>query len=85
MDARLIQRLIEDGAIRLTPAVDHNPMTTLRIRIPQDVAQKLATWARREHTDQSTAARQLLECGWTFLLLERYRQGRLSVGKLARE
>ena len=38
-------------------------MTTLSVRVPQDVAQTLATWARREHTDQSTAARQLLEYG----------------------
>lgn len=60
-------------------------MTTLSVRVPQDVAQKLATWARQEHTDKSTAARQLLEYGWTVLLMERYRQGHLSSGKLARE
>ena len=60
-------------------------MTPLSVRVSQDVAQKLATWARQEHTDQSTAARQLLEYGWTFLLLERYWQGHLSLGKLAHE
>ena len=29
--------------------------------------------------------RELMEYGWTFVLLEQYRQGKISLGKLAHE
>jgi predicted HTH domain antitoxin len=35
--------------------------------------------------DKSSAARELMEYGWTFALLEQYRTGKLSLGRLAEE
>ena len=61
-------------------------MTTLSLRVPNSVAQKLTKWAKLgKRKDKSTAARELLECGWTYVLLEQYRQGILSLGRLAEE
>ena len=61
-------------------------MTTLSLRIPRDVAHKLARWANMGQTkDKSAAARELMEYGWTFVLMEEYRKGRLSLGKLSQE
>lgn len=61
-------------------------MTTLSLRIPRDVAQKLVKWARMgQAKDKSTAARELMEYGWTFALIEQYRKGRLSLGRLSQE
>ena len=60
-------------------------MTTLSVRVSKDMGQKLIKWAQRNKADKSTAARELMEYGWTFVLLEQYRQGKLSLGKLARE
>lgn len=61
-------------------------MTTLSLRVPNSVAQKLAKWVKLgKRKDKSTAARELLESGWTYVLLEQYRQGALSLGRLAEE
>lgn len=61
-------------------------MTTLSLRIPRDVAQKLVKWAHMgQPKDKSAAARELMEYGWTFALMEQYRKGRLSLGKLSQE
>lgn len=60
-------------------------MTTLSLRLPESVFQKLVKWARLAHKDKSSAARELMECGWRFVLLEAYRDGKLSLGALAQE
>lgn len=61
-------------------------MTTLSLRVPSAVVQKLAKWAKMGKTkDKSSAARELMEYGWTFALLEQHRTGKLSLGRLAVE
>lgn len=61
-------------------------MMTFSFRFPDDVAQKLFKWAKMDKKkDKSTAARELVEYGWIFVLLERYREGRMSLGSLAQE
>ena len=60
-------------------------MAILSIRVPYEVDQKLVKWAKMEKKDKSTAARELMEYGWTFVLLEQYRGGKISIGKLAQE
>lgn len=60
-------------------------MAILSVRVPYEVDQKLVKWAKMEKKDKSTAARELMEYGWTFVFLEQYRQGKISLGKLAQE
>ena len=37
------------------------------------------------HKDKSTMARELLEYGWDFLMLEYYKEGKLSLSGLAKK
>lgn len=60
-------------------------MAILSVRVPYQVDQKLIKWAKMEKKDKSTAARELMEYGWTFVFLEQYRQGKISLGNLAQE
>ncbi len=40
--------------------------------------------ASKEAPDRSAAARALIRDGWTFLILKKYREGKLSTGQAAR-
>lgn len=46
-----------------------------------DILQRVA----EEEPDRSAAARALIQDGWKFIILQRYREGRISTGKAARE
>lgn len=60
-------------------------MTIMSLRVSRELAHKLTRWAKQEKKDKSTAARELIDFGWRFALLEQSRQGKLSIGQLARE
>ena len=61
-------------------------MTTVSFRLPDEVARKLIKWSKMDRPkDKSTAARELMEYGWKFALLEQYRQGKLSLERFAHE
>ena len=39
----------------------------------------------REDSDRSYAARKLIDYGWIYFILKNYREGRMSLGKAAKE
>lgn len=38
-----------------------------------------------KRTDRTTAAKELIEYGWTYYVLKQYKEGRLSLGRTAKE
>jgi len=57
----------------------------MSVRIDKEYLKKIKELAGREHKDQSTVTRELIAQGWDYLMLRRYKEGRLSLGMLARE
>jgi predicted HTH domain antitoxin len=47
--------------------------------------ERLEELSKALHKDKFTMARELLEYGWNFLMLEYYKQGKLSLSGLAKK
>ncbi len=60
-------------------------MNVISLRLNAEEQRHILKWAKQGKKDRSQAARELLEYGWRFLLLERYRHGKISLGRLAAE
>lgn len=41
--------------------------------------------SRKENEDKSYAARKLIDYGWIYFILKNYREGKISLGKAAKE
>jgi predicted HTH domain antitoxin len=57
---------------------------TLSIRINDDDYKFLASLAKEERGDMSTAVRELVDLGRVMLAVEKYKKGEASLGKAAR-
>ena len=60
-------------------------MNVMSIRLNPKEQKWILKWAKQERKEKSEALRELLAFGWKFALLERYRTGKISLGRLARE
>lgn len=60
-------------------------MNVMSLRLNVSERKHILKWAKQAKKDKSEAARQLLEYGWKFALLENYRQKKISLGRLAQE
>lgn len=60
-------------------------MNVMSLRLSAEERKHILKWAKQGKTDKSQAARELLEYGWKFALLESYRQKKMSLGRLAEE
>jgi hypothetical protein len=60
-------------------------MNVMSLRLSSEELSWIAKWAKQERKEKSEAARKLLKFGWMFACLERYREGKISLGRLARE
>lgn len=60
-------------------------MSVMSLRLNAEEKRHILKWAKKEGKDQSQAARELLEYGWKFTLLESYREKKISLGRLAEE
>lgn len=60
-------------------------MDVMSLRLSEQEQKYIVKWARQEKTDKSHAVRELINYGWKFALLERYRQGKTSLALLAKE
>ena len=60
-------------------------MGVISLRLKDRDLQRLDELSRALHKDKSTMARELLEHGWDFLMLEYYKQGKLSLSGLAKK
>lgn len=59
-------------------------MPVLSVRLDKKDLEKLRALARTENKDQSTVARELMLDGWNHRMVGHYKEGKLSLGKLAK-
>jgi predicted HTH domain antitoxin len=60
-------------------------MGVISLRLKDRDLERLDEISKALHKDKSTMARELLEYGWDFLMLEYYKQGKLSLSGLAKK
>lgn len=60
-------------------------MDVMSLRLSEQEQKYIVKWAKQEKTDKSQAARELIDYGWKFALLECYREGKISLELLAKE
>ena len=60
-------------------------MGVISLRLKDRDLQRLDGLSKALHKDKSTMARELLEYGWDFLMLEYYKEGKLSLSGLAKK
>jgi hypothetical protein len=60
-------------------------MGVISLRLKDKDLEKLDELSKLEHKDRSTLARELLEYGWEFRMLKSYKEGKLSLGGLAKK
>lgn len=59
-------------------------MTVMSLRLTDEELHKIQNLSKTEVKERSKVVRELLEEGWTFHMLRRYRGGKLSLGRLAK-
>ncbi|MBI4145871.1 UPF0175 family protein [Candidatus Woesearchaeota archaeon] len=55
------------------------------IRLKQHEKSHISSLAQRTKKDKSTAARELIEYGWRYFILQQYKESKLSLGRCAKE
>lgn len=60
-------------------------MGVISLRLKDRDVERLDELSKALHKDKSTMARELLEYGWDFLMLEYYKEGKLSLSGLAKK
>ena len=60
-------------------------MGVISLRLKDRDLERLDELSKALHKDKSTMARELLEYGWDFLMLEYYKEGKLSLSALAKK
>jgi predicted HTH domain antitoxin len=60
-------------------------MGVISLRLKDRDLERLDELSKTLHKDKSTIARELLEYGWDFLMLEYYKEGKLSLTGLAKK
>jgi len=60
-------------------------MGVISLRLRDRDLERLGELSKALHKDKSTMARELLEYGWDFLMLEYYKEGKLSLTGLAKK
>ena len=60
-------------------------MGVISLRLKDRDLERLDGLSKALHKDKSTMARELLEYGWDFLMLEYYKEGKLSLSGLAKK
>jgi predicted HTH domain antitoxin len=60
-------------------------MGVISLRLKDRDLERLEELSKTTHKDKSTMARELLEYGWDFLMLQYYKEGRLSLTGLAKK
>jgi predicted HTH domain antitoxin len=58
-------------------------MSVISLRLKETDMKRIEELSRLEQKEKSAVARELLNYGWVFLMLKRYREGKLSLGSLA--
>ena len=59
-------------------------MTVMSLRLSDRELRMVQSLSKTESKERSKVVRELLEEGWVFHMLQRYREGKLSLGRMAR-
>ena len=59
-------------------------MTVMSLRLSDRELRMIQNLSKTESKERSKMVRELLEEGWMFHMFRRYREGKLSLGRLAR-
>ena len=57
----------------------------MSVRLDPEGLRRLKELARRDKKDMSAVARELMDLGWIYLMLQEYREGKVSLGTFARQ
>ncbi len=60
-------------------------MGVISLRLKDRELKRIETLSKKLRKDRSTVARELIDQGWEFLMIKRYKEGKLSLGGLAAE
>ena len=58
-------------------------MSLLSIRLKEKGLERIKELSKLRKEDKSTAAKQLMDFGWDYLMVKLYKDGKLSLGKLS--
>lgn len=58
-------------------------MSVISLRLKEREIKRINELSKMGHKDKSTVARELIDYGWEFLMIKRYKEGRLSLSALA--
>jgi hypothetical protein len=58
-------------------------MSVISVRLKEAEMQKIQELSLLEQKEKSAVARELINHGWEYFMIKRYRQGKLSLGALA--
>ncbi len=59
--------------------------SVISLRLKEQEKMHIRDVARQTNKDKSTVARELIEYGWRYLVIQRYKEGRISLSKTAKE
>lgn len=60
-------------------------MKTTSFRLDNRELERIEKLAREEGEDKSQSVRELLDYGWEYLMIRRYKDGKLSLSRLSQE
>jgi predicted HTH domain antitoxin len=60
-------------------------MSVISLRLKEADMKRIQELSLLEQKEKSAVARELINYGWEFLMLKRYREGKLSLGSLAQK
>lgn len=60
-------------------------MKVVSVRLDQKEIEMIEKLARAQKKDKSAVTRELIDYGWYFLALKNYKDGKLSLGSLAKQ
>lgn len=56
----------------------------MSVRLDAESRRRLRELARRQKKELSAVARELIDCGWVYLMIQEYRKGKISLGTFAK-
>lgn len=60
-------------------------MSVISLRLKDKETKRIDELSKTENKDRSSVARELLGYGWTFLMISRYREGKISLEILSKK
>ncbi len=60
-------------------------MGVISLRLKEKESKRIDELSEVENKDRSAVTRELIDYGWTYLMIKRYKEGKLSLGILAKK